>query len=278
MAIRLYSRLDRNWEDKSFESLVFPGGEVHVKLGDSARTGREFLIDLRFEGSDDFLTALVLNDALRRQNQTEKVYLYCPYLPAARQDRGAPLSAKVYADLINGAGFDKVIGADPHSDVMPALLDRFQTIDVLNELGHTVLSQFDQSTTALVIPDQGASKRVETVAERFGFQTIQGFKHRDFATGQLSGFLIGPVVGWVQDLVIVDDICDGGGTFIGLADVIDPSFNLHLVVTHGIFSKGVDELFKRFKSIHTTDSLPSASQPGVQVIPTLHLAHRLMAN
>jgi len=59
--------------------------------------------------------------------------------------------------------------------------------------------------------------------------------------------------------IIVDDICDGGGTFNLLAEEFfkDPASEgaeLALFVSHGIFSKGLNAIDKRITSIYTTDS------------------------
>ena len=52
-----------------------------------------------------------------------------------------------------------------------------------------------------------------------------------------------------DNLIVVDDICDGGATFISLAESIkkyNEKANWYLIVTHGIFSKGVSELEKYY--------------------------------
>lgn len=273
----------KNWAFQQWHKVeglsifTFPGGEVHVSFPDDHDLNvhedarhYDFAIVAKITSSDDLIAALVLNDYLRRKGAFS-VSLICPYLPAARQDRGAPLSAKVYADLINSAGFDRVVGLDPHSDVMPALINKYRSADVVT-LWEDVFKLYKSEDTVLVIPDQGAGKRVEAVAARYGFRTVQGFKHRDFATGKLSGFSVEPFPEGTKNAVIVDDICDGGGTFIGLALVINEQTacrleNLALLVTHGIFSKGTKDLRRYFNKIITSDSLPSADIPAnVEVI------------
>jgi ribose-phosphate pyrophosphokinase len=60
-----------------------------------------------------------------------------------------------------------------------------------------------------------------------------------------------------KHVIIVDDICDGGRTFIELAKVLKSNKvkNITLFVTHGIFSKGVDALFENgIDNIITTDT------------------------
>ena len=56
----------------------------------------------------------------------------------------------------------------------------------------------------------------------------------------------------IENFIIIDDICDGGATFVNIAKELkqlNPSAALHLVVTHGLFTKGFDVL-SDFTSIH----------------------------
>lgn len=86
------------------------------------------------------------------------------------------------------------------------------------------------------------------------FDVLHAEKERDPKTGKLSGFLVPERKEFKSNSVlIVDDICDGGGTFLGLAPELY-DLDLYLYVTHGIFSKGLTDLSKSFKHIYTTDS------------------------
>ena len=85
---------------------------------------------------------------------------------------------------------------------------------------------------------------------------VECSKKRDIKTGKLSGFTV-----YADDLegntcVIVDDICDGGGTFNGLAQELKKKNcgKLILIVTHGIFSKGFEQLAKSFDHVYSTAS------------------------
>ena len=66
-----------------------------------------------------------------------------------------------------------------------------------------------------------------------------------------------------KDVVIVDDICDGGATFINIAKEVKNQYKnvdkhcqgkIYLIVTHGIFSKGFKELSKYFDGVYCTNS------------------------
>ena len=65
--------------------------------------------------------------------------------------------------------------------------------------------------------------------------------------------------------VIIDDICDGGRTFVELAKVIKENQSdakIYLIVTHGIFSAGFNDLNKFFEKIFTTNSISDRFENG----------------
>jgi phosphoribosylpyrophosphate synthetase len=74
-----------------------------------------------------------------------------------------------------------------------------------------------------------------------------------------------------RDILIVDDICDGGATFIELAKIIKPMnpSSLTLFVTHGIFSKGFEPLYEFIDKIYYTGSLTSGTLKIVEDIRSI---------
>ena len=88
-------------------------------------------------------------------------------------------------------------------------------------------------------------------------------------TGKLEGFQV-----YEEDLkgktcLIVDDICDGGGTFLGMAKALKAKHagTLYLAVSHGIFSKNLKALKQTFKAIYTTNSFKDINEKGMKQIP-----------
>jgi ribose-phosphate pyrophosphokinase len=203
--------------------------------------------------------------------------LIIPYLPGARQDRMNDVgdflfAAKSIANEINARKFNTVICFDPHSDVMPALIDNCHVIRV-DGIGLKFSGCYD----GVVAPDAGAAKRAEAIAKTISVPVINAWKTRNIADGHstITGFGIEPING-VQKLLIVDDICDGGGTFIGLADHIKTfgqsyEIEVDLYVSHGLFTKGQADLFDRFNNIITTDSTDPRHHAvlDVEVIPVV---------
>jgi ribose-phosphate pyrophosphokinase len=103
------------------------------------------------------------------------------------------------------------------------------------------------------------------MAKALGIPLINAWKTRDVATGNISGFGCSPL-GEAKKVLIVDDICDGGGTFLGLKGILPADVKCDIFVTHGIFSKGTKSLLSAFDTVFCTDSTVQCQQDGVNVI------------
>jgi ribose-phosphate pyrophosphokinase len=255
-----------------FEAFTFNGGEPHIKLGTLPEDKQEeILIAQRVTSSEAFMQLLLATDALRRAG-FRKISTWLPYFPAARQDRmmvpGEPLSVKVYAQILNAQGYERVMVFDPHSDVTPALLDRVEVTTSLPFV-QKVLQLIDNQYLFLVAPDAGATKKTHKLAQQLGgMEVVACEKIRDVKTGQLSGFSVFSDDLNGKDCLITDDICDGGGTFLGIADALRKkgAGRVYLAVSHGIFSHGFEKLEAALDGIFTTDSFKDIAHPAVKQI------------
>lgn len=249
----------------NFESFVFNGGEPHIKIKD--HISESVTITHRINSFNDFGLLAIAVDALRRIG-IKDIYLYLPYFPGARQDRvmiiGEPLTVKVYADMINVMNLSSVTIYDPHSEVTPALINNCiakTNHKFVEKCLEDIYGDIIEKPFHLISPDSGANKKIKDLSEylfpKFPFFITKCDKTRNVKDGSISGFEVYNTDLEGRTCIIVDDICDGGGTFIGLAKELKKknAGNLYLIVTHGIFSKGLTELFKHFKTIFTTDSI-----------------------
>ena len=107
----------------------------------------------------------------------------------------------------------------------------------------------------LICPDAGAAKKVKEYIEwnRNLEEIVYCNKKRELSTGKITLEVIDPEKCSDRNCVIIDDICDGGGTFMAIAEQIRPK-HLTLIVTHGIFSKGFGALKQKFNEIIVSDS------------------------
>jgi ribose-phosphate pyrophosphokinase len=222
----------------------------------------------RLNSFKDLEIIISANQALREFSYVENVKLNVPYFLGARSDRKFEAGTSNYlktviCPIINAQNFSRVTVLDPHSDVLEACLNNYHKHNN-HRLVKFALTAIDnksgaQSRICLVSPDAGAYKKIFDVAKEFNIdRIITANKVRDLRTSKILKTEI-PTLDQHADLkyVIIDDICDGGRTFIELAKAIKgsrPSAKVYLVVTHGIFSAGFKELSQYFEGIYTTNS------------------------
>jgi len=193
--------------------------------------------------------------------------LVIPYFPGARQDRlnreGDQLFlAKSIANAVNERKFDEVVLLDPHSDVVPALVDRSRVVTIAD-----YIQVPDGKYACVLAPDAGAEKRAAAVAKKLGVPLVHAWKVRDVVTGELTGFDAESFETEGDDDqpgLVVDDICDGGGTFVGLRQtcLVD---DWHLLTTHGLYTKGTKVVRDCFSHVYCTDSVPGPRDGVIQI-------------
>jgi ribose-phosphate pyrophosphokinase len=252
--------------DIKYKINKFPDGQQSVELIDRYKSD-SIRIETRLNSFLD-LEILICDTKALRSMSNKSISLYVPYFLGSRSDRkfidgGVNYLKEVICPIINSLEFDSVEVLDPHSDVLEACLNNFVKHSNLY-LVRQALTKIDnkdgaQYRVCLVSPDAGAYKKIFDVAKTFEIENIiTASKVRDLKTGAILRTEV-PTLDQHKDLkyIIIDDICDGGRTFIELAKVMKesrPTAKIYLVVTHGIFSGGFYELDKWFEGIFCTNS------------------------
>ena len=156
------------------------------------------------------------------------------------------------ASLINNLNCQLVTIYDPHSQVTIDMLNNSKIISLLDIVCNSVLAdKIKRENISIVSPDKGATSKVQLVGKMIGEDVICASKVRDTKTGNIVATEVyGDVFG--KKCILLDDICDGGRTFIELAKVLrnKGAEQIYLYVTHGIFSKGLDVLKQYFDHIY----------------------------
>lgn len=256
-SIMLYS--DGNHGGTVIEYGKFPGGEVYLK--DFRVHSTMVTVVAGIEDMDGLFALALLSDHLTKM-ATQGDYrinksLVLNYLPYARQDRvkvGVPgngaLSLKISCDFINSMKWDLVTVVDPHSDVAPALLERVRIISrtgVFADLKNQHFMACDRwknsGEIVMVAPDAGSLKHTFEIGQKFGYDVVVAEKVRDMATGKILRTAVQNVeLLNNRHMVIMDDIVDGGRTFIEIAKAVEEAGILPkskvLFSSVGIYSKG----------------------------------------
>ena len=243
----------------TYTAWKFPGGELHFKLKEDIF---ESYVTIRtsIKSSDDLMLLCLVIETLNFKNIFPRVAIdYMAYQQADRRfGNNECFSLKVIANILNSFKTDSFAIFDPHSDVSPALLNNCEAYDNSKFITNA-LSQWEaqyqgihRNELIILAPDAGAYKKIFALCEKIGFkgQIECCAKSRNHQTGEKT--IIVPKFDETKEVLIIDDICLAGGTFLGIANQIKNK--CYLAVSHGIFNNGVDHLLKRFETIYTTDS------------------------
>ena len=262
--LNLHDGFGQCGEKIPFEINLFPAGECYINISvpfgiHSAR------INTRCRNSDDIMNLAFAVDSLHRQ-RVKEIELFIPYFPYSRQDRachsGDSFSLKVICSLMESLNFRQILTYDIHSNVPGVLLDgkgfksydnHREVFDFIDYLG------IKKTGLALICPDSGARKKTEALCgQRDIFDTVIYFnKARDkrFTSGVAVEAIENRIAGMTA--IVVDDICDGGATFIELGKRLQEAKvkESYLFVSHGIFSEGFNDLKKFYKKVGTSNSM-----------------------
>lgn len=230
--------------DKPLDITKFPDGCSQVwkiKDIDPTLVGNieEVYVKWEFEHEGEFMQLAQLKTLL--DTCKIKSYLELPYLPYGRQDKYvmnmATFGLRTFAQLLNFLNFDKVFIDDPHSNIALELINNSKA----HYPKYLVQAAMETSEADLICyPDKGARTKYENI---YSYPHIYGEKVRDQETGNITNYqLIGDPKG--KRVLIVDDICDGGATFIMLTqDLLKAGAKeVNLFVSHGLFTKGIQVL------------------------------------
>ena len=251
-----------------FKISKFPDGQQTIDIVidnlSSSLLMKIVVIKSRLNNFKDLELIICANQALKNLG-AERVHLYVPYFMGARSDRrfqdgGINYLKQVISPIINSQNFSSVIVLDPHSDVLEACLSNFNKVDNFKLVDFALESLNGRSSQTLIVsPDAGALKKIYDVAKHFNItNVVTASKVRDIVSGNIVRTeLPGMFLSDIEHIIIIDDICDGGRTFIELAKEIKQQTNIpiYLIVTHGIFSAGLEQLTEHIDGIFTTNSV-----------------------
>lgn len=246
--------------NQPIDHFLFSGGEFQIKLPVKIDSERAILTWKPIDASEITFLALAVS-ALKNMGIWD-IDLDVLYLPYARQDRvcspGEAHSLQVICHFLDNLGLTTIRIWDVHNEAKTEELFHETHVCFVTATNifdrYRVLDDFDLSNLIICAPDDGAYPRVADLCNYFDMtQPIVMQKERCPETGRIIGMKPNKhnrcVDSW--NILIVDDICDGGATFNQAAQLLKEqgAVNLYLYVTHGIFSKGLDLLQSQFKHI-----------------------------
>jgi ribose-phosphate pyrophosphokinase len=269
----------------------FNDGEIFVEVFENVRGEDMFILQSTSNpANDNLMELLVMADALRRSSAA-RITAVLPYFGYARQDRRTkartPITAKLVANMLVGAGVERVLTMDLHA----AQIQGFFDIPVDNLYASPIFaldikSQFkDQMSELMVVsPDVGGVARARELAKRINSPLAIVDKRRE-KPGEVAEMT---VIGDVKDKIclIVDDMCDTAGTLCKAAEVLldNGAKEVHSYISHGVMSGPAVERVTHsvMKSLVITDSIAPTeavkNAPNIRIVPTAPLFAQAILN
>lgn len=202
---------------------TFSDGENHIEIIDNVRGRDVFIVQSTCPPTNHHIMELMfLTDALRRSS-AGRITAVVPYFGYARQDRRVrssrvPISARVVADMLSGAGVDRLLTVDIHAEQIQG----FFNIPFDNVYGTRILLDYIRSrrltNTIVVSPDVGSVVRARAMAKALHTDLAIIDKRRQKANESEVMNIIGDIND--RYCLIVDDIVDTAGTLCKAAKAI----------------------------------------------------------
>jgi ribose-phosphate pyrophosphokinase len=217
----------------------FSDGEIYVEFLESIRGKFVFLVQSTFAPADNLMELLLMIDAAKRAS-AYKVIAVMPYYGFARQDRKdrprVAIGSKLVANMLTAAGADRVVTMDLHAPQIQGYFDI--PVDHLDSSAVFIpyIENLKLANLTFAAPDVGSANRIREVATYFECEMVICDKHRKRANEIASMVVIGDVTD--RDIVLIDDICDTGGTLAKSAGLLKDkgARSVRALCTHPVLS------------------------------------------
>ena len=246
----------------------FANGNSFVQLLQNIRERDVFIIQPGAHPVNHHLVELLIMIDAARRASAARITAVAPYFAYGRSDKKdqprVPITARLFADLIQTAGADRMLTMDLHAGQIQGFF-RIPTDELTGQ--RLLVEHFQRQgfEGVVVAPDLGGAKRARAAADLLDMPLAIVEKRRTGNEDQTEMLqLIGDVQG--RDVLIIDDEIDTAGTLVEVAAMLrgQGAGRIYGAATHGVLSDPA--LIRIAKSelcsVCVTDTLPHPSDCG----------------
>ena len=243
----------------------FANGNTFVQFLDNIRERDVFLVQPGAKPVNHHLVELLIMIDAARRASAGRITAVVPYFAYGRSDKKdqprVPITARLFADLIQTAGADRMLTMDLHAGQIQGFF-HIPTDELTGQrllIDHFAEQEFNG---VVVAPDLGSAKRARTAADRLHMPLAIAEKRRSGNEDQAEVMqLIGEVKG--RDVLIIDDEIDTAGTLVHVAELLreEGAQEIYGAATHGVLSDPALERLATspISKIAVTDTLPPSN-------------------
>jgi len=266
-----------------YKTVSFSDGEIYLQLQNKVRGQNVYILGSTCQPNDNIIELLILINALK-ENGAKKITAIIPYFGYARQDKidhfGAPVTAKLLAQLFKQAGINKFITVDIHSQrdqkyLGPNLIN----IEPLLIFADYIKKNIGLKNTLVVAPDNGAKTRALKLAKLLDPLPVLVLQ-KIRPTQNMAKVLKFKQNIKGKNIIMADDMIDTAGTITAACHELKKHQvkDIYIFATHGILSGPALARINRapIKQVIITDTYPLAKERKSKKIKVLSIAPLLI--
>ena len=259
--------------------MKFKNDNNFVQIKETVRESDVFLIQTTTPPVNERIMELLITiDAIKRAS-AKRITVVLQYYIYSRSDKKdqprIPVTAKLFAQLIEAAGANRVLTCDLHNPAISAYFNI--NCDVLT--GKSLLEKYfdakDIDNKVVVATDAGSSKKAYKYAEHFKCPIALIDKRRDGNNDKaIATSVIGEIEG--KNALIFDDEVDTAGSIMETVDVIKKygAKDIYVGCTHGVLSGPAIERISNssIKELVMTNTIPLTKEKQIDKIVVVSIS------
>jgi len=280
-----------------YEAEFFSDGELYLQVKNKVKGQNVFVIGSTYQPNDNIIELLILINTLK-ENDAKKITAIFPYFGYARQDKidkaGAPITAKLMANLFKRAGVNQFITIDIHSQRDKNYLKPILNLDPLPIFANYIKKNINFKNTIIVAPDNGAKPRAEKLAKLLDPLPAQNLSAGAHGSGPVLVMEkirprqdVAKIIKFKQNIkgkniIIADDMIDTAGTITAACHELKEHRvkDIYIFATHGVLSGPAIARIKQapIKQVVLADTFPIPKEKIIKKIKVLPIAPLLIKN